>query len=82
MARSKSSKRWLERHEQDEYVQMAREQGYRSRAVFKLRQLHEKDRIFEPGQRVLDLGAAPGGWSEYAIQAVGEQGKVFALDIL
>jgi 23S rRNA (uridine2552-2'-O)-methyltransferase len=82
VARSKSSKRWLERHEQDEYVQMAREQGYRSRAVFKLRQLHEKDRIFEPGQRVLDLGAAPGGWSEYAIQAVGEQGKVFALDIL
>ena len=81
-ARSKSSKQWLERHHQDEYVQMARELGYRSRAVFKLRQLQEKDRIFEPGQWVLDLGAAPGGWSEYAIQAVGEQGRVFALDIL
>ena len=61
---------------------MAREQGYRSRAVFKLQQLQQKDRIFEPGQRVLDLGAAPGGWSEYAIQAVGERGRVFALDIL
>lgn len=82
MPRSKSSKRWLERHNQDEYVQMAREQGYRSRAVFKLQQLQQKDRIFEPGQRVLDLGAAPGGWSEYAIQAVGERGRVFALDIL
>lgn len=82
MPRSKSSKRWLERHHQDEYVQMAREQGYRSRAVFKLQQLQQKDRIFEPGQRVLDLGAAPGGWSEYAIQAVGERGRVFALDIL
>jgi 23S rRNA (uridine2552-2'-O)-methyltransferase len=80
--RSKSSKRWLERHEQDEYVKLARGQGYRSRAVFKLEQIQQKDRIFEAGQCVLDLGAAPGGWSEYAVSAVGETGRVYALDML
>lgn len=60
----------------------AREQGYRSRAVFKLEEIEQKDRIFKPGQFVLDLGAAPGGWSEYAIQAVGDRGRVIALDLL
>lgn len=63
-------------------MQKAREQGYRSRAVFKLEQIQHKDRIFKPGQLVLDLGAAPGGWSEYAIRAVGDRGGVVALDIL
>ena len=60
----------------------AREQGYRSRAVFKLAEIQQKDRIIKPGQLVLDLGAAPGGWSEYAQQIVGDQGKVIALDLL
>jgi len=82
MSRSKSSKRWLQEHHQDAYVLKAREQGYRSRAVFKLAEIQQKDRIIKPGQLVLDLGAAPGGWSEYAQQIVGDQGKVIALDLL
>ena len=82
MARSKSSKRWLQEHHEDAYVRQAREQGYRSRAVFKLIELQQKDKLFKPGQWVLDLGAAPGGWSEYAIQMVGDEGRVIALDLL
>ena len=82
MSRSKSSKRWLQEHHQDTYVQKARDQGYRSRAVYKIDQIQQKDGIFRPGQFVLDLGAAPGGWSEYAIRAVGERGRVIALDLL
>ena len=82
MSRSKSSKRWLQEHHQDAYVLKAREQGYRSRAVFKLAEIQQKDRIIKPGQLVLDLGAAPGSWSEYAQQLVGDQGKVIALDLL
>ncbi len=82
MARSKSSKRWLQEHHQDAYVLKAREQGYRSRAVFKLAEIERKDRIIKPDQLVLDLGAAPGGWSEYAQQIVGDRGKVIALDLL
>ena len=82
MSRSKSSKRWLQEHHQDAYVLRAREQGYRSRAVFKLAEIQQKDRIIKPGQLVLDLGAAPGGWSEYTQQIIGDQGKVIALDML
>jgi 23S rRNA (uridine2552-2'-O)-methyltransferase len=82
MSRSKSSNRWLQEHHQDEYVLKARAQGYRSRAVFKLDEIQQKDRVLKPGQLVLDLGAAPGGWSEYASQIVGEQGKIIALDLL
>jgi len=82
MSRSKSSKRWLQEHHQDAYVLKAREQGYRSRAVFKLAEIQQKDRIIKPGALVLDLGAAPGGWSEYAQQIVGDQGRVIALDLL
>jgi len=82
MSRSKSSKRWLQEHHQDAYVLKAREQGYRSRAVFKLAEIQQKERIIKPGQLVLDLGAAPGGWSEYAQQIVGDLGKVIALDLL
>ena len=82
MSRSKSSKRWLQEHHQDVYVLKAREQGYRSRAVFKLAEIQQKDQIIKPGQFVLDLGAAPGGWSEYTEQIVGDLGKVVALDLL
>jgi 23S rRNA (uridine2552-2'-O)-methyltransferase len=82
MSRSKSSKRWLQEHHRDAYVLKAREQGYRSRAVFKLEQIQHKDRILKPGQFVLDLGAAPGGWSEYASQIVGHTGRIIAIDLL
>ncbi len=82
MARSKSSKRWLQEHHDDVFVHRARELGYRSRAVFKLDEIQRKDRILRPGQFVLDLGAAPGGWSEYAAAIVGASGRVIALDLL
>ena len=82
MTRSKSSKRWLQEHHQDEYVLKARAQGYRSRAVFKLAEIQQKDQVLKPGQFVLDLGAAPGGWSEYASQILGDQGKIIAVDLL
>ncbi len=79
---SKSSKRWLQEHHQDIYVQKAREQGYRSRAVFKLSEIQNKDRILKPGQLVVDLGAAPGSWSEFAVKIVGDRGRVIAVDLL
>ena len=82
MARSKSSARWLREHFNDEYVKRARQDGYRSRAVYKLKEIHDKDQIIRPGMNVVDLGAAPGGWSQFAAQTVGETGNVFALDIL
>ena len=82
MSRSKSSSRWLQEHHQDEYVLKARAQGYRSRAVFKLAEIQQKDHVLKPGQLVLDLGAAPGGWSEYASTIIGDQGKIIALDLL
>ena len=80
--RSKSSKRWLKEHFSDPYVKQAQSMGYRSRAVHKLQTINEKDKIFCLGANVVDLGAAPGGWSEYAKQQVGENGSVVALDIL
>jgi 23S rRNA (uridine2552-2'-O)-methyltransferase len=82
MSRSKSSARWLREHFTDEYVRLAREQGYCSRAVFKLMEIQARDRILKPGMTVIDLGAAPGSWSQFAVQQVGRQGKVIALDIL
>jgi 23S rRNA (uridine2552-2'-O)-methyltransferase len=82
MSRSKSSKRWLQEHHQDEYVLKARAQGYRSRAVFKLAEIQQKDQVLKPGQFVLDLGAAPGGWSEYASQILGDEGRIIAVDLL
>ena len=82
MSRSKSSKRWLQEHHRDAYVLKAREQGYRSRAVFKLEQIQHKDQILKAGQFVLDLGAAPGGWSEYSSRIVGDRGRIIALDLL
>ena len=82
MARSKSSHQWLQEHFQDEYVKLAQNQGWRSRAVFKLIEIQEKDQIIKPGMNVVDLGAAPGGWSQYVRKIVGKKNKVVALDIL
>lgn len=82
MARSKSSGRWLKEHFKDEYVQRAQREGWRSRAVYKLEELDQKYHLFRPGMTVVDLGAAPGGWSQYAMKALGERGRVIALDIL
>lgn len=82
MARSKSSGRWLREHFNDPFVKQAQRQGYRSRAVFKLQEIDGKDRLLRPGMVVVDLGAAPGGWSQYAAEKVGSKGHVVALDIL
>ena len=82
MVKSKSSKRWIEERAKDEYVKRSKEEGYRSRASFKLLEIQEKDRFIKPGMTVVDLGAAPGGWSQVAKRLVGDQGKVFASDIL
>lgn len=82
MKQKKSSKRWLERHINDEYVKLARQQGYRSRAAFKLIEINERDILLKAGITVVDLGAAPGGWSQVARKKIGKRGKVFALDIL
>lgn len=82
MGKSQSSKRWLAEHFNDDYVKRAQKEGLRSRAVFKLRELDERYRLLKPGMIVVDLGAAPGGWSEYAAGRVGAKGKVVALDIL
>jgi 23S rRNA (uridine2552-2'-O)-methyltransferase len=82
MVRSKSSHKWLQEHFQDEFVKKAHAQGYRSRAVFKLIEIQEKDRIIKPGMNVLDLGAAPGGWSQYVRKQIGKKNQIIALDIL
>ena len=79
---AKSSKQWLRRHVTDPYVRKAREQGYRSRAAYKLLELDERERLFRPGAIVVDLGAAPGSWSQVAAQKVGRLGKVIAVDLL
>ncbi|MEY3807056.1 MAG: hypothetical protein RI893_32 [Pseudomonadota bacterium] len=82
MGRSKSSGRWMQEHFDDEYVKMAQAQGYRSRAVFKLKEIQDKDQLIKPGMNIIDLGAAPGGWSQLARQLVGKRDKIIALDIL
>lgn len=82
MTRSKTSKQWLQQHFADDYVKRAQKEGYRSRAAYKLLEIQQKDKIIKPGMIVVDLGAAPGGWSEVAAKLVGEQGKIFAVDIL
>jgi 23S rRNA (uridine2552-2'-O)-methyltransferase len=82
MARSKSSGRWLQRHFDDAYVRQAQQAGYRSRAVYKLLEINERDHILRPGMTIVDLGAAPGGWSQVAAKIVGERGRIIALDIL
>lgn len=80
--RRPSSARWIAEHENDPYVKEARRLGYRSRAVFKLKEIDEKDRLLKPGATVVDLGAAPGGWSQFARPLLGPKGRLFALDIL
>lgn len=80
--RSTASQKWLERQLNDPYVRAAKAAGWRSRAAFKILELDEKYKLFRPGLRVVDLGAAPGGWTQVAVQRVGEKGKVVGLDLL
>ncbi|WP_122864089.1 23S rRNA (uridine(2552)-2'-O)-methyltransferase RlmE [Pseudomonas viridiflava] len=82
MARSKTSHNWLKEHFDDKYVKMAQKDGYRSRASYKLLEIQEKDKIIRPGMTVIDLGAAPGGWSQVTSRLVGGQGRLIASDIL
>ena len=82
MGRSKSSHRWLREHFSDPYVKKAQAEGLRSRAAFKLEELLDKDRLIRPGMAIVDLGAAPGGWSQLAARMLGGNGRVVALDIL
>lgn len=82
MARSKSSHRWLQEHVNDPYVKQAQKDGYRSRSSYKLIELNEKDRLIRPGMLIMDLGSAPGGWSQVAGRLVGDKGRVLATDIL
>ncbi len=77
-----SSKAWLKEHRDDPYVQRAQREGYRSRACYKLLELQDKDRLIKPGMTVVDLGSAPGGWSQVAVGLVGHKGRVIASDIL
>jgi 23S rRNA (uridine2552-2'-O)-methyltransferase len=82
MARTKSSAGWLSRHLSDPYVKQAQKDGYRARSAYKLIELNEKDRLIRSGMRIMDLGSAPGGWSQVAGKLVGERGRVLATDIL
>lgn len=82
MAQSKTSKGWLKEHFDDPFVKQAQKEGYRSRASFKLLEVQEKDRLFRPGMTVVDLGSAPGGWSQVASRLIGEKGRIIASDIL
>ncbi len=82
MARTKSSANWLSRHVNDPFVKQAQRDGYRSRSAYKLIELNEKDKLIRPGMRVMDLGSAPGGWSQVAGKLVGAKGRVLATDIL
>ena len=82
MKRTKSSKRWLDEHFNDEYVKKAQAEGYRSRAIFKLMEVDNKETLLKPGMTVVDLGAAPGGWTQYVSQKLQGKGFIVALDIL
>lgn len=82
MARSKTSHNWLKEHFDDPYVKMAQKDGYRSRASYKLLEIQDKDRLIRPGMTVIDLGAAPGGWSQVTSRLIGGQGRLIASDIL
>lgn len=77
-----TSRSWRERQEKDPYVQMARRDGWRSRAVYKLEQIDRKERLFRPGMTCVDLGAAPGGWSQYATEKLGGNARIIAVDLL
>jgi 23S rRNA (uridine2552-2'-O)-methyltransferase len=80
--RTRSSARWLAEHTADPYVKRAHEEGWRSRAVFKLEEIQRSDHLLRPGMTIVDLGAAPGGWSQYAARVLAGRGRVIALDIL
>ena len=80
--RTRRGRRWMDEHVADEFVQKALQEGWRSRAVYKLQEIQEKDRLIKPGMTVVDLGAAPGAWSQYAEKLVGPRGRVIALDLL
>jgi 23S rRNA (uridine2552-2'-O)-methyltransferase len=82
MARSKSSSAWLKRHVNDPYVHRARAHGYRSRSAYKLIEIAKRDRLARPGDHVVDLGAAPGGWAQALAERVGRSGRVIAVDLL
>ncbi len=82
MARSKTSKKWLDEHVNDPYVKQAQIDGYRSRASYKLIEINDKDKLIKPGHTVMDLGSAPGGWSQIVAPIVGDKGRVIASDIL
>lgn len=82
MKRTKTSKAWMQEHVNDPYVQRARNEGFRSRAAFKLMEIDDRDRLLRAGMVVVDLGAAPGSWSQVALRRVGSAGHVFALDLL
>ncbi|MFH4415720.1 MAG: RlmE family RNA methyltransferase [Neisseriaceae bacterium] len=81
-SRSRSSAAWMNEHVNDLYVQLAKREGYRSRAAYKLLEINEKDRLFRPGLRLVDLGCAPGGWSQVAARKMQYQGLILAVDIL
>jgi len=80
--RTRRGRRWMDEHLADPYVQRAQQEGWRSRAVFKLKEIQDKDRVLKPGMTVVDLGAAPGAWAQYAARIVGPRGRVVALDLL
>src|SRR5689334_8744072 len=80
--KSHSSKQWLRRHVNDPYVQKSKREGYRSRSAYKLTEIDDRDRLLAPGKLVVDLGSAPGGWSQVAAKRVGARGKVLAIDLL
>ena len=82
MKKSHSSKQWLRRHVNDPYVQRSKKEGYRSRSAYKLLEIDERDRLLRPGLVLVDLGAAPGGWSQVAARRLGPAGKVIAIDLL
>ena len=82
MKRTKTSKSWMAEHVNDPFVQRAKAEGWRARAAYKLMEIDDKDKLIRPGMVVVDLGAAPGSWSQVAIKRVGESGRVFALDLL
>src|SRR5476651_845680 len=81
-SKSGSSRRWLREHFTDPYVKQAHEEGYRSRAVYKLLEIQERDRLFKPGMTVVDLGAAPGSWAQYVTKLIKPNGHMVGLDLL
>ena len=82
MSKRPGSNRWLQRQQRDQFVRQAKQSEYRSRAVYKLREIDERDKLIKPGQRIIDLGAAPGSWSQYAVARTGLNGLVLAIDCL